>query len=44
MQAQEDDFTEIKFFTAMPKARSDPFFDVKFCPTGGVTLKMRSNF
>ena len=45
MQAQEDGFTELKFFPAMQaggpamlKAWSGPFFDVRFCPTGGVTL------
>ena len=44
MMAQEDGFTELKFFPAMQaggpamlKAWSGPFFDVKFCPTGGVT-------
>jgi 2-dehydro-3-deoxyphosphogluconate aldolase/(4S)-4-hydroxy-2-oxoglutarate aldolase len=44
MQAQEDGFTELKFFPAlqaggpaMLKAWSGPFFDVRFCPTGGVT-------
>jgi 2-dehydro-3-deoxyphosphogluconate aldolase/(4S)-4-hydroxy-2-oxoglutarate aldolase len=44
MLAQEDGFTELKFFPAMQaggpamlKAWSGPFFDVKFCPTGGVT-------
>ncbi|WP_210547033.1 bifunctional 4-hydroxy-2-oxoglutarate aldolase/2-dehydro-3-deoxy-phosphogluconate aldolase [Rhodoferax sp. PAMC 29310] len=46
MMAQEDGFTELKFFPAMQaggpamlKAWSGPFFDVKFCPTGGVTLQ-----
>lgn len=45
MMAQEDGFTELKFFPAMQaggpamlKAWSGPFFDVKFCPTGGVTM------
>lgn len=44
MMAQEDGYTELKFFPAMQaggpgmlKAWSGPFFDVKFCPTGGVT-------
>jgi 2-dehydro-3-deoxyphosphogluconate aldolase/(4S)-4-hydroxy-2-oxoglutarate aldolase len=44
MQAQEEGLTELKFFPAMQaggpamlKAWSGPFFDVKFCPTGGVT-------
>ena len=51
MMAQEDGFTELKFFPAMQaggpamlKAWSGPFFDVKFCPTGGVTLQMRPSF
>ncbi len=46
MMAQEDGFTELKFFPAMQaggaamlKAWSGPFFDVKFCPTGGVSLQ-----
>lgn len=45
MMAQEDGFTELKFFPAMQaggaamlKAWSGPFFDVRFCPTGGITL------
>jgi 2-dehydro-3-deoxyphosphogluconate aldolase/(4S)-4-hydroxy-2-oxoglutarate aldolase len=44
MMAQEDGYTELKFFPAMQaggpamlKAWCGPFFDVKFCPTGGVT-------
>ena len=44
MMAQEDGYTELKFFPAMQaggpamlKAWSGPFFDVQFCPTGGVT-------
>lgn len=44
MAAQEDGFSELKFFPAMQaggpamlKAWSGPFFDVRFCPTGGVT-------
>jgi 2-dehydro-3-deoxyphosphogluconate aldolase/(4S)-4-hydroxy-2-oxoglutarate aldolase len=51
MMAQEDGFTELKFFPAMQaggpamlKAWSGPFFDVKFCPTGGVTLQNASDF
>jgi len=46
MAAQEDGFTELKFFpamqaggTAMLRAWSGPFWDVRFCPTGGVTLQ-----
>ncbi len=44
MMAQEDGYTELKFFPAMQaggpamlKAWGGPFFDVRFCPTGGVT-------
>jgi 2-dehydro-3-deoxyphosphogluconate aldolase/(4S)-4-hydroxy-2-oxoglutarate aldolase len=44
MMAQEGGYSELKFFPAMQaggpamlKAWSGPFFDVKFCPTGGVT-------
>ncbi len=44
MMALEGGYTELKFFPAMQaggpgmlKAWSGPFFDVKFCPTGGVT-------
>ncbi|MES2583373.1 MAG: bifunctional 4-hydroxy-2-oxoglutarate aldolase/2-dehydro-3-deoxy-phosphogluconate aldolase [Pseudomonadota bacterium] len=51
MVAQEDGFTELKFFPAMQaggpamlKAWSGPFFDVKFCPTGGVSLKNAPEF
>lgn len=51
MMAQEDGFTELKFFPAlqaggpaMLKAWGGPFFDVKFCPTGGVTLQNASDF
>lgn len=51
MLAQEDGFTELKFFPAMQaggpamlKAWSGPFFDVKFCPTGGVTLQNAPEF
>ena len=45
MAAQEDGLTELKFFpalqaggAAMLKAWSGPFGDVRFCPTGGVTV------
>ena len=45
MAAQEDGLTELKFFPAlqaggasMLKAWSGPFGDVRFCPTGGVTM------
>ena len=51
MMAQEDGLTELKFFpavqaggTALLKAWSGPFFDVKFCPTGGVTLQNAPDF
>jgi 2-dehydro-3-deoxyphosphogluconate aldolase/(4S)-4-hydroxy-2-oxoglutarate aldolase len=51
MVAQEDGFTQLKFFPAMQaggpamlKAWSGPFFDVKFCPTGGVTLQNAPDF
>lgn len=46
MKAQEDGFTELKFFPAMQaggpnllKAWAGPFGDIKFCPTGGVSLE-----
>ena len=51
MLAQEDGYTELKFFPAMQaggpamlKAWSGPFFDVKFCPTGGVTPQNAADF
>ena len=51
MMAQEDGYTELKFFpamlaggAAMLKAWSGPFFDVKFCPTGGVTTANAPDF
>ena len=51
MMAQEDGFTQLKFFPAMQaggpamlKAWSGPFFDVRFCPTGGVTLQNAPEF
>ena len=44
MMAQEDGYTALKFFPAMPaggapmlKAWYGPFNDVRFCPTGGIT-------
>ncbi len=44
MQAQEEGFTELKFFPAMQaggaamlKAWGGPFGDIRFCPTGGVS-------
>ncbi len=51
MMAMEDGFTELKFFPAMQaggpallKAWSGPFFDAKFCPTGGITLQNAADF
>ena len=51
MMAQEDGLTELKFFPAMQaggpamlKAWSGPFFDVRFCPTGGVSLQNAADF
>jgi 2-dehydro-3-deoxyphosphogluconate aldolase/(4S)-4-hydroxy-2-oxoglutarate aldolase len=51
MMAQEDGHTELKFFPAMQaggpamlKAWGGPFFDVRFCPTGGVTAQNASAF
>lgn len=51
MMAQEDGYTALKFFpalqaggTAMLKAWSGPFNDVKFCPTGGVTPHNAAEF
>ena len=51
MMAQEDGLSQLKFFPAMQaggpamlKAWSGPFFDVQFCPTGGVTLQNASDF
>jgi 2-dehydro-3-deoxyphosphogluconate aldolase/(4S)-4-hydroxy-2-oxoglutarate aldolase len=51
MMAQEEGRTELKFFPAlqaggpaMLKAWSGPFFDVTFCPTGGVTLLNAPDF
>lgn len=44
MTAQEDGYTELKFFPAMQaggpnllKAWAGPFTDINFCPTGGVS-------
>ncbi len=51
MMAQEDGYTHLKFFPAMQaggpamlKAWAGPFFDVKFCPTGGVTPSNAAEF
>ena len=51
MMAQEDGFTNLKFFPAMQaggiamlKAWQGPFGDVRFCPTGGVTPQNAKEF
>ncbi|MFM8574419.1 MAG: bifunctional 4-hydroxy-2-oxoglutarate aldolase/2-dehydro-3-deoxy-phosphogluconate aldolase [Limnohabitans sp.] len=51
MMAQEDGYTELKFFPAMQaggpamlKAWAGPFFDVTFCPTGGVPTGNAAEF
>jgi len=51
MMAQEDGYTALKFFPAMQaggpamlKAWGGPFFDVRFCPTGGVTTQNALEF
>jgi 2-dehydro-3-deoxyphosphogluconate aldolase / (4S)-4-hydroxy-2-oxoglutarate aldolase len=51
MMAAEAGYTELKFFPAMQaggpamlKAWSGPFFDVKFCPTGGVSVSNAKEF
>jgi 2-dehydro-3-deoxyphosphogluconate aldolase/(4S)-4-hydroxy-2-oxoglutarate aldolase len=51
MLAQEEGFTALKFFPAMQaggvamlKAFNGPFSDVRFCPTGGVTLANAPEF
>ncbi|MBT2300299.1 bifunctional 4-hydroxy-2-oxoglutarate aldolase/2-dehydro-3-deoxy-phosphogluconate aldolase [Variovorax paradoxus] len=51
MLAQEDGFTELKFFPAvqagglaMLKAWQGPFGEVKFCPTGGITAANAHEF
>ena len=51
MMAQEEGYTQLKFFPAMQaggpamlKAWSGPFFDVKFCTTGGVTQANAADF
>lgn len=51
MMAQEDGFTELKFFPAlqaggipMLKAWQGPFGDVKFCPTGGIQPDNAADF
>ena len=51
MMAQEDGLRELKFFpalqaggTAMLKAWGGPFGDVRFCPTGGVSMANAAEF
>ncbi|WP_298924303.1 bifunctional 4-hydroxy-2-oxoglutarate aldolase/2-dehydro-3-deoxy-phosphogluconate aldolase [uncultured Ramlibacter sp.] len=51
MAAQEDGYTALKFFpalqaggTAMLKAWGGPFGDVRFCPTGGVSVANAHEF
>lgn len=51
MMAQEDGFAELKFFPAMQaggpamlKAWGGPFGDVRFCPTGGVSMANAAEF
>ena len=51
MQAQEEGLEVLKFFPAvqagglaMLKAWQGPFFDVKFCPTGGVSPSNAAEF
>jgi 2-dehydro-3-deoxyphosphogluconate aldolase / (4S)-4-hydroxy-2-oxoglutarate aldolase len=51
MRAVEAGYTELKFFPAMQaggpamlKAWGGPFFDVKFCPTGGVSASNANEF
>ena len=44
LQAREDGFTERKFFPARLRASIGRLFDIKFCPTGGVTLKNAFEF
>ena len=51
MMVQEDGLSELKFFpalqaggTAMLKAWGGPFGDVKFCPTGGVSIANAPEF
>ena len=51
MMAQEAGYTQLKFFPAMQaggpamlKAWSGPFFDIQFCPTGGVSAQNAQEF
>ena len=51
MMAMEDGLTELKFFPAvqaggiaMLRAWGGPFWDVRFCPTGGISLANAADF
>ncbi len=51
MQAQQDGYTELKFFpalqaggVAMLKAFYGPFSHIQFCPTGGITAQNAGEF
>ena len=51
LQAQEDGYTALKFFPAVPsggasmlKAWQGPFGDVMFCPTGGISMANAAQF
>ena len=51
LMCQEDGLSELKFFPAMQaggvamlKALNGPFGDVRFCPTGGITLQNAPEF
>ena len=51
MQAQQEGYSQLKFFpavqaggVAMLQAWSGPFWDVQFCPTGGITASNASEF
>ncbi len=51
MRAQDDGYTELKFFpaaqaggVAMLKALAGPFAHIRFCPTGGITMQNAPEF
>jgi 2-dehydro-3-deoxyphosphogluconate aldolase/(4S)-4-hydroxy-2-oxoglutarate aldolase len=51
LAAQEDGYSNLKFFPAMQaggaamlKAFHGPFYDVRFCPTGGITAANAREF
>jgi 2-dehydro-3-deoxyphosphogluconate aldolase/(4S)-4-hydroxy-2-oxoglutarate aldolase len=51
LMAQEDGYTELKFFPAVPsggtamlKAWHGPFPEVRFCPTGGISAANAKDF